>query len=167
MQGDSPLPLPDGTILVPYQAVQRMQNDAQLAALLADAVAAVIDKNLLRMEAATLETYKVKEIVADAAYVTLGLPAGIAATWTAEQRAILRSEIDQSVRVSLMLMHDAGYDIWQAPLAWWMLSSGNKPLSATEPPPASVELYRTIAAVWSQPSQTRILKAPAVDTATR
>ena len=148
--GDFPLSLPDGTVLIPHQGVQRMQSDAQLAALLADAVAILIEKQSLRMEAA-LRTYSAKKLAADAAYTTLGVPAIIAAAWSDEQRRILNREMAQSARVSLTLMHDAGYDISQAPMAWWLIAAGKKPLSQTSPPAETVELYRTLVAVWSHP----------------
>lgn len=151
--GEFPLSLPDGTVLVPYKGVQRMQNDAQLAALLADAVAIPMEKQSLRMEAA-LRTYSAKKLAADAAYTALGMPLLIAAAWTDEQRRILNREMAQSERVSLMLMHDAGYDITQAPMAWWLIAAGKKPLSETPPPAQTIELYRTIAAQWSQPQPT-------------
>ncbi|HLJ77180.1 MAG TPA: hypothetical protein VKT75_07190 [Acidobacteriaceae bacterium] len=153
--GIFPVSLPDGAVLVPYKCVERMQNDAQLAALLADAVATVLEKQKLRTRMAkrALET---SQFAAYAAQFALGGPAGFAAFAGGEalgvdQRTIARREMHQSERVSLMLMHDAGYDITQAPLAWWLLSSGKKPISEAWPPEQSAELYRTLATVWSQP----------------
>ena len=147
--GEFPITLPDGTVLVPYKGVQRMQNDAQLAALVADALATVLEKQKLRMEVA-LRCINADELATEAAYFAVaGLP-GIAA-WTIEERAALRREMNQSGRVSLDLMHDAGYDISQAPLAWWIVAAGAKPISETQPPATAVELYRTLAALWSEP----------------
>jgi hypothetical protein len=42
------LSLPSGIILVPYQVVERMEDDSQLAAVLADNIATAIDKQRLR-----------------------------------------------------------------------------------------------------------------------
>jgi len=56
----------------------------------------------------------------------------------------------QSNRVSLVLLHDAGYDIDQAPLVWWALST-DKPINETQPPGQAAELYRLLATVWSHP----------------
>ena len=146
--GEFPVPLPDGTILVPHSMVQRVPDDGQLAVLLADAVASLLERQKLRTETA-VRMIGGGESVTSAAYVLLGGTVGLAA-WTADERVHLREEMKQSNRVSLVLLHDAGYDVSQAPLVWWALST-DKPISQTQPPAQSADLYRTLAAVWSHP----------------
>jgi hypothetical protein len=46
------LTLPSGIILVPHQIVERMQNDSQLAEILADAIACALEKQNYRMRIA-------------------------------------------------------------------------------------------------------------------
>jgi hypothetical protein len=55
----------------------------------------------------------------------------------------------QSGCVSLSLLHDAGYDVQQAPLAWWLLAP-KKPKDITDVPlPRRAEyLYRIIGETW-------------------
>jgi len=64
-------------------------------------------------------------------------------------RSILDHERQQSGRVSLFLMHDAGYDIAEAPKAWWMLAAK----SPAEPlpkymPDRTVFLYEDLGTTW-------------------
>ena len=146
--GELPIPLPDGTILVRHSMVQRVPDDGQLAVLLADAIASLLERQTLRTETA-VRMINGDELVTSAAYLVLGGAVGLA-SWTADQRAHLHAEMKQSNRVSLVLLHDAGYDVSQAPLVWWALST-DKPLSQTQPPAQSANLYRTLATVWSHP----------------
>jgi hypothetical protein len=146
--GEFPVPLPDGTILVPHSMVRRVPDDSQLAVLLADAVASLLERQKLRTETA-VRMISGGESVTSAAYVLLGGTVGLAA-WAADERVHLREEMKQSNRVSLVLLHDAGYDIDQAPLVWWALST-DKPINETQPPGQAAELYRLLATVWSHP----------------
>ena len=60
---------------------------------------------------------------------------------------MLRHAEQQSGRVSLSLLSDAGYDIHQAPLAWWLLASKKpKDLADISLPSRAVYLHQTIAA---------------------
>lgn len=149
-----PISLPDGTILIPGKGVERMQNDSELAALLADSVATVLEKQRFRLQAT------VKALTtANLAELALGLlptPVAIAGWGGAEVLSIdgseaLRRETEQSQRVSLTLMHDAGFDITQAPLAWWLVAAGKKPIAQTRPPRAVPNLYHVLQAVWTHP----------------
>jgi hypothetical protein len=57
--------------------------------------------------------------------------------------------LEQSGRVSLGLLHDAGYDLQQAPIAWWLLASKpSKNLVDTKIPPRAINLYQTLGIVW-------------------
>ena len=60
---------------------------------------------------------------------------------------MLRHARQQSGRVSLYLLSDAGYDLHQAPVAWWLLAS-KKPKDPVDIsiPSRAAYLYETIAA---------------------
>jgi predicted Zn-dependent protease len=112
--------LENGIILVPRQVVERMQNDSQLAAILADNIACALEKQPLnlknegnRMDAAEVIGTGVGLIIPGAG-VASEIVLGSAASRLQRQRQ------EQSGRVGLALMKDAGYDISQAPLAWWL-----------------------------------------------
>jgi Domain of unknown function (DUF5666) len=141
------VPLSSGIILIPYKAVERMQNDSELAALLADGIARVLERSQYRMHdvlsEATIGSYMVFN------------PA-IAAAIAAESRSLANSkEQAQSVRVSLGLLHDAGYDIDQAPIAWWLLAPKTpKPIDDTPLPARVGRLYRLLGEEWHNPAAT-------------
>ena len=147
------LTLPSGITLVPHQVVERMQNDSQLAAILADAIACALEKQTYRMRNADA-AITAGNVASWASFVpVIGLPIALASTGTGTtQLVIIRKEEHQSGRVSLGLLKDAGYDIDQAPVAWWLLAS-KKPLPLTKipVPDRSIYLYRTLGEVWHNP----------------
>jgi Domain of unknown function (DUF5666) len=117
------LTLPNGIILVPHQVVERLQNDSQLATVLADNIACALEKQPLASHVLG-EKLTATQWAADAGgfFVPgLGLAAGIGTM--SEVAHVKRVNEDQSGRVSLSLLKDAGYDVTQAPIAWWLLDS--------------------------------------------
>jgi hypothetical protein len=139
--------LPKGVILIPHQVAERMQNDSELAAVLADGIAFTTENEAFRMRA-------VVPIVATAsfAYFDPLIAWGITDTAKTEVEQI---RDDQSGRVALCLMHDAGYDIDQAPLAWWLLASKKpKPISTIPLPRRAAYLYRILGETWNNPAAT-------------
>jgi len=155
--GPVPAALPDGTILVPHEAVERMQSDSQLAALIADGIACVLEKQAMRLRL-TVRMLTAGETAAGVASILpfvnlVGLPATFALG--SRDLAVVRTEMHQSERVSLTLLRDAGYDIQQAPVAWWILlqwkqskrGSSTPRIAATMPEPA-VYLYQTLDSLW-------------------
>jgi hypothetical protein len=65
--------------------------------------------------------------------------------------------LQQSGRVGLCFLHDAGYDIAQAPLAWWLLAP-RKPASIDRimMPPRAATLYIALGTTWhpaAEPAQ--------------
>jgi hypothetical protein len=106
----------DGLILIPTPVVGRMQNDSELAAVLADAIAVNLQRQNVRLQA-DLKWIAAAEA---AAYVSAGLTG-----WTGAMIAahpFLRKIEEQRGRMALALMADAGFDPWQAPEAWRMLA---------------------------------------------
>jgi hypothetical protein len=147
------LALPSGIILIPHEIVERMQNDSQLAEILADAIACVLEKQTYRMRIASAVVSTGKAASWAAFLPVLGGPASLAGigAWST-QTVVIRKEEHQSSRVSLDLLQDAGYDITQAPVAWWLLESRKpKPLSSIQPPERATYLYRTLGELWSKP----------------
>ncbi len=136
--------LPSGNILVPHQIVERLENDDQIAAVLADAMACVLEKQRLRMHMGVRAT---SDEIAEALLVS-AIP-GMPIVGFTGAAVMVQKDAEQSARVSLDLMHDAGYDLTQAPRAWWLLASKEpKPLTEIKRPPRTEYLYRTLGTVW-------------------
>jgi hypothetical protein len=52
-------------------------------------------------------------------------------------------------RVSLDFLHDAGYDLAQAPMAWWLLGPKSpKPIEEVTMPPRATALYFALGTTW-------------------
>ncbi len=145
--------MPSGIILVPYQLVTRLPYDSQLAAVLADSIAEVLEKQDLRTIPA-----KHKMLAANIAGAAAGafIPgvelAPSVANFTVGQSMRQHAQ-QQSARVSLCLLHDAGYDITQAPMAWWTLAGdpkGGPP--PKEMPDHSSFLYSSLGSSWRVPN---------------
>jgi len=143
------LTLPSGVILIPHQVIDKLQNDSQIATLLADNIAAALEKQSYRLRPAR-ENLTGTGLAGDAAGLFLpglSLVTGIA-TYSAEKK-IETDLVNQSGRVSLGLLHDAGYDINQAPIAWWILAKGSaNDLSGSSMPPRSANLFLSISSTW-------------------
>ena len=162
--------LSSGIILVPYQMIERVANDSEVAAILADSIAVALEKQTLR---ATPADHKMTAArIAGAAggiFVPgLGLATDLAAGSAGAH--LLAQEQQQSGRVSLCLLHDAGYDLREAPLAWWLLAPTKPTDIAHVPLPArAANLYVVLGTTWretllssgpAQPSVPEILPTP-------
>ena len=111
-------------ILISKQAVERLKNDSQLAAVLADGVALDLyrQKSSLRRE----NYFQTGPFIEDA----LLLPVDVFVPLDIIGGLVLKAEIakvEQRGRVALALMGDAGYDPWQAPEAWRLLAPKQLP----------------------------------------
>lgn len=141
------LTLSNGIILVPQQVIKRLQNDSQLATVLADNVACALEKQTLRLiPARRAETAGSVAFMVGGAFVP-GL--GFAGLSMAGAEAVMRRrDEEQSGRVSLVLLHDAGFDVDEAPKTWWLLSSKDKPLDHAAMPYRAKYLYRILGTTW-------------------
>ena len=152
-----PLTLANGIILLPYQGVQRMENDSQLASLLAVSIAEVIQKDQLRYCQVATPLGVANMAGMAAGFFVPGL--GLATALTTDRVAahVLDLQQQQNGRVSLFLLHDAGYDIGQAPIAWWLLEPKRpQPIEKIKLPSRSADLYMTLGTTWhpmQHPSQ--------------
>jgi hypothetical protein len=146
------LSLASGIILVPYEAVERVQNDAQLAAILADAIACAIEKRAYSWSSSLGNLRAVLMLAEVADDPLLGLSAVVTSAKAATGN-FLEGTHEHSGRVSLCLLHDAGYDIYQAPIAWWLLASKDpKPIAEIRLPDHAAYLYRILGETWHNPA---------------
>lgn len=141
------LTLSNGIILIPQQVIKRLQNDSQLATVLADNIACALEKQTLRLiPARRAETAGSVALAVGGAFVPgLGF-AGL--SMGATEAVMKRREEEQSGRMSLVLLHEAGFDIDEAPKAWWLLSSKDKPLDQAGMPYRAKYLYRILGTTW-------------------
>ena len=108
----------EGLVLIPGDVINRIQGQDQLAAVIADGVAASLQRQNARIG--------VELGLADAAEVVFfGGALGVAGAVVKHE--IMRKLEDQRGRVALGLMADAGYDPWQAPEAWRRLDPKQLP----------------------------------------
>ncbi len=168
------LALPSGIILIPHQVIERLANDDQVAGVLADGIATALEKQEFRMipTAQKMTAAQVAGEVGGAFVPGLGLASLFAGDAAAEK--MLRRAEDQSGRVSLQLLHDAGFNIAEAAMAWWLLSSSKpKPMTEIPLPYRAAYLYGEIYSTWppsalTQPVPTQPAPAqPAAELSTR
>lgn len=140
--------LPSGIILVPHQVVERLENDSQLATVLADNMACALEKQTLKAIPAS-QAMTATDIAGAAAEVVVPGAAAVSLGTFAASSVMARHRLEQSGRVSLALLSDAGYDIAEAPRAWWLLSSKKPKEIANIPvPERAAYLYGVIAVAW-------------------
>ena len=106
----------DGLVLVSVDAVERLENDDQLAALLADEVAG------------QLLTHG-ERVIMDTDWAGIGVVFGVSGMVTAGVigHEMQRKILEQRGRMALGYMADAGYDPWQAPETWRLLGPADRP----------------------------------------
>lgn len=122
---ESGLDCKPGLVLLPKRYLERLQNDDQVAAVLADGVAF----NLMRQ----LGGFRRPEGIGTGTAVAAGMAAAAipwAGAWPLEivmsRNATVQME-QQRARIALQLMDDAGFDPWQAPEAWRLLGPSKPP----------------------------------------
>ena len=108
----------EGFILVPRQVVERLANEDQLAAIMANGMAFSLMLQEARVRSNGL--VKTAEVVDDIA--VLADPAGgLLAYWLVGGAEQIKLR-EQAGRIALTLMADAGYDPRQAPETWRLLA---------------------------------------------
>jgi hypothetical protein len=140
--------LPSGIVLVPIHMVDRMQNDAQVAAILADSIASGLEKRDYRDQPAMHAMEAAGWATQAGGFFVPGL--GFAGLGNAVAYSVMqRHNQEQSGRVSLGLLRDAKYDIYQAPLAWWILGAKKpKDMSEISIPERAKYLYGILGTTW-------------------
>jgi hypothetical protein len=150
--------LPSGIILISPEVVERLQNDSQLAAVLADSIASILEEQPYRnytlarnLNAVGLAAQGVLILNPIAGLAGLGV-IGLGHVAKVDAETILRSML-QSGRVSLGLMSDAGYEINQAPIAWWLLGKEKAaPISEIPIPLRATYSYKMLGECWNNPA---------------
>lgn len=106
---------PDGTILIPEKIATEITDDQQLAAILASNMAEVLEKQALRYQLAqtAFGVSSLGSIGADFAPIP-GLGPGLGLGSYIAESELQRHANQQADRVSLQLLHQAGYDIAQS-----------------------------------------------------
>jgi hypothetical protein len=130
----------DGLVLIPKQVVERLKNDAQLAAVFADGIALNMQRQIARYISLNRMVLGIA-LSGDAAgfwVPDLGLATGVALAYP-EHEVALRMQEERS-RIALAILNDAGYDLQQAPEAWRLLAPNT---CSPTPAPSSI---RTAAA---------------------
>ncbi len=131
---------PDGLVILPVQTINALQSDDQIAAVLSEGVAEALEWQV--PPAATgnagpamiaVGEMPIVGPIAGIALISGGLFESYHGTYAT------RFDPWQHVRVGLSLMHDAGYDIRQAPLAWQILQYGIA--KQAEKPPSLKSAY--------------------------
>ncbi len=120
-----------GVILVPKQMADRLKNDDQLAAVLADGIAANLAWQSARLVA---EYYSIVgiQLAGDVAGGFSSL-----ALFGTEGAGVAMHEFElhfmrERARMALGVMADAGYDPWQAPEAWRLMDPKKPPANTAE-----------------------------------
>jgi hypothetical protein len=154
--------LPNGIMLIPFELIERLQNDTQIATLLADNIARALEKQAYR-----LQPGRKQMAIGEIAGVVGGLYTfGAATVATANVAAAdKRNSEYQSGRVSLGLLHDAGYDITQAPITWWLLSNRSAHDTSSIPIPSRASnLYKSLGTTWHNYSEASTAPTPTLQT---
>jgi hypothetical protein len=117
-----------GLVLMPRQALERLENDDQLAAVLADGIGYSLQASRAKV-LANLNWITAAEWAGDASWFANPF-AAFAVTETVVKVASYEINIQQAQergRLALTMMADAGYDPWQAPEAWKLLHPRHLP----------------------------------------
>jgi hypothetical protein len=117
----------EGLILVPRQVVERLVNEDQLAAVMANGVAYSIEAQSARLRTEGLELVGA-ELAGDVASSFVpAVNVGVLVGGMVVNHEIERRMREQAGRIALALMADAGYDPWQAPETWRLLAPKKLP----------------------------------------
>ena len=148
-----PVALQNGHITLPRQLVERLQNDDQIAAILANGIAKILEWQDPNSDAPQASNKGWAEAAA------MGFLAGPLITMAAVESGmcvdsemngttILSKSAQQRARVGLSLMHDAGYDIMQAPRAWQIMGAKTTKKSASTATPQPTAMPQLSVYMW-------------------
>jgi hypothetical protein len=119
----------EGLVLIPVAVINRLRNEDQLAAVLADGVAASLQRGQARI---AVDWRMVWEEAGFAALSAAGVPWGLGFAGSSVGNAVLYHNMERKLeqqrsRIALSLMADAGFDPWQCPEAWRLLGPEKLP----------------------------------------
>lgn len=118
-----------GLILIPGKVLERLQNDDQLAALLADGIAG----NLQQFASEAIEKQKKLDASFAIELALMTVPFGGVADGIIAKHQMDKLQEEERGRIALELMAAGGYDPWQAPEAWRLLAE-KKPKAGAQLP---------------------------------
>ncbi|HZQ42605.1 MAG TPA: hypothetical protein VFA99_05105 [Acidobacteriaceae bacterium] len=143
--------MPSGVILVPAYIADKLDDD-ELATVLADNIATALEKQTFRYSA-ECKAMLASSVAGDVAGLFVpGLSLLPIAGNATAAHTIKKHLREQSGRVSLVLLHDAGFDIRKAPLAWWELSARQPDFMTRPIPYRAAYLFSQLATEWSSGS---------------
>jgi len=146
--------LPSGVMLVPASMAKQL-NDEQLAPIMAYTMVTILEKQAYRYRP-TGQALHAIEYGGDVAGLLIpgfGLLTGIGTGISG--RKIAEGYEQQGDRMSLVLLHDGGFDIQQAPLSWWRLQTDKPDFMKSSMPSRSAYLFQAIADFWNPASPLR------------
>jgi hypothetical protein len=145
----------EGLVLIPASVINRIQGQDQLAAVIADGIAASLQRQHARI-GMDLDMAGAAEMAAALALVAGGAGGAAFIPEAMLRHEILRKMEDQRGRVALGLMADAGYDPWQAPEAWRLLEPKQLPrdMSRLKYPDRAGYLLEILAMQYKRPAAT-------------
>jgi hypothetical protein len=122
----------NGLVLVPVEVVNRLQNEDQLAAVLADGIAGE-----LLLQAVNGREFTLKDAAEMAAIGSLGFAGLIPAAAGSVGGLVVLNDVNRAAehergRMALAFTADAGFDPRQAPEAWRLLAPGRLPKDRTK-----------------------------------
>lgn len=127
------LAYPNGVIIVPSAVLNLLENEAQLAFLLSDAIAQVLERDVWRLQQNDKLARSGLGMLTVAAAFTLPLAAipleGLSSAMTQSSAEELT---EQAERVGMQDMLDAGYDVREAPRTWKAFALKQPPLNPLE-----------------------------------
>ncbi|HZB89396.1 MAG TPA: DUF5666 domain-containing protein [Terracidiphilus sp.] len=156
-----------GLILVPALAVERLRDDDQLAALLADAIAFALQEQRAQMtsSAAWIANAEALDIAMFAVNPIGGLVSEGATALVLRAAQVQVRQQEERGRMDLALMADAGFDPWQAPEAWRLLDPKRLPSDPAKLKYPAISGYQLgILNLQYRPSARVALQVPANET---
>ena len=117
----------EGLILVPRKVVERLANEDQLAAIMANGVAYSIEAQSARLRAEILGFDGAELTGVVVGSFVPGVDAGASVGGLVANHEIEKRMREQAGRIALTLMADAGFDPRQAPEAWRVLAPKKLP----------------------------------------
>jgi hypothetical protein len=120
-----------GLVLIPVHLAERLKSDDQLAAVLADGIAGVMQRQTARVIGNNRAFLGGEGAAMAAAQFVPGLDLAYWVGASVAQNKIQNALREERLRISLALMADAGYDPWQAPEAWRLAVAKRLPADAS------------------------------------
>jgi len=130
----------DGAVLIPTQVVERLKSDDQLAAVIADGIACSLQRQAARMVAARRKELGIDLAVDVGLAFVPGINFAVFSSGIAGKEEATMEE--ERLRIALALMHDAGFDPWQAPQAWRLLEPKKLPADLASLPYPDTSCYQ-------------------------